>query len=47
VRYCDREIKMEETDQCITEKIIFSCWTEDEKCAILEGFEDMSEEKLR
>jgi hypothetical protein len=46
-QYCERELNLEEKDECIAEKLIFSCGTEDDKDAILEGFEDLSEEQVR
>ena len=45
--YCERELALEENDQSIAEKLIFSCGTEDEKDAVLEGFEDLSEQMIR
>lgn len=46
-QFCERELRLEESDECVAEKLIFSCGTEDEKEAILEGFGQLSEQQIR
>ena len=46
-KYCEKELELEERDECIAEKVIFSCSTEDEKEEIIVKFKELSEDKVR